>query len=296
MSDLKSIVSATDLSVPARCAAERAALLAHEHRSDLTLLHIMPQGPIDDLRRWLGVALGQRIEDEARRDMEALADALRATHQVTAQTRLEQGGVLDALDRVADELAADLIVLGARGAGVLRRFVLGATAERLLRRTQRPLLVVRQPAREPYHRALLALDFSPWSAAVVALARRVAPRARPVLFTAVQVPFEEKLHFAGVDPVHVEQYREQARASAAQQLQQLANQAQLPPGTWEPCIVDGDASMKLMEQEKALDCDLVVVGKHGQSAAEDLLLGSVTNHLLAEGRSDVLVATLPLAS
>jgi len=41
------------------------------------------------------------------------------------------------------------------------------------------------------------------------------------------------------------------------------------------------------------DCDLVVLGKHGRSAAEDLLLGSVTKHVLAEGRSDVLVATLP---
>jgi len=39
------------------------------------------------------------------------------------------------------------------------------------------------------------------------------------------------------------------------------------------------------------DCDLVVLGKHGQSATEDLLLGSVSKHVLAEGSTDVLVST-----
>jgi nucleotide-binding universal stress UspA family protein len=34
-----------------------------------------------------------------------------------------------------------------------------------------------------------------------------------------------------------------------------------------------------------------VLGKHGQSATEELLLGSVTKHVLAEGRSDVLIST-----
>jgi nucleotide-binding universal stress UspA family protein len=34
-----------------------------------------------------------------------------------------------------------------------------------------------------------------------------------------------------------------------------------------------------------------VLGKHGQSATADLLLGSVTKHVLAEGSADVLVST-----
>ncbi len=41
----------------------------------------------------------------------------------------------------------------------------------------------------------------------------------------------------------------------------------------------------------ALDCDLVVLGKHGVSATADLLLGSVTRRVLAEGSVDVAVST-----
>ena len=65
----------------------------------------------------------------------------------------------------------------------------------------------------------------------------------------------------------------------------------LKPGDWEPCIVEGDASQRIVEHEQEKDCDLVVLGKHGQSATEDLLLGSVSKHVLAEGSTDVLVST-----
>ncbi len=293
MTALKHLIAATDLSAPARQAAERAARLAHETGASLTLLHALAQRPLQELQQWLGAPLAEQLRDAARHELGQLAAELQAARQVAVQARIETGPVLDALLQAADAQAADLIVLGARGAGFLRRMVLGTTAERLLRRTQRPLLVVRQAAHEPYRRALLALDFSPWSAAVLAQARRVAPHARWILFNAFQVPFEEKLRFAGVDTAAVELYRRQSRAQATQQVHALAAQAGLKPAQWEPCIVEGDASLRLVEQEQVLGTDLVVLGKHGQSAAEDLLLGSVTKHVLAEGQSDVLVATLP---
>ncbi len=65
----------------------------------------------------------------------------------------------------------------------------------------------------------------------------------------------------------------------------------LTPSDWEPCIVEGEASLRIIEHEQEKDCDLIVLGKHGQSATEDLLLGSVTKHVLAEGSTDVLAST-----
>ena len=76
-----------------------------------------------------------------------------------------------------------------------------------------------------------------------------------------------------------------------QTLSEVAAQTGLKPGQWEACVIEGDASQRIVEQEQERDCDLVVLGKHGQSATEDLLLGSVTKHVLAEGSADVLVST-----
>ena len=49
--------------------------------------------------------------------------------------------------------------------------------------------------------------------------------------------------------------------------------------------------MAIVEQELEQACDLIVIGKHGRNVMEDLLLGSVTSHVLAESVGDVLVST-----
>jgi nucleotide-binding universal stress UspA family protein len=46
------------------------------------------------------------------------------------------------LDEVATDVDADLIVVGTHGGGLLRCMLRGSVATRLLRREQRPLLVV----------------------------------------------------------------------------------------------------------------------------------------------------------
>nr|MCU0964254.1 universal stress protein [Burkholderiaceae bacterium] len=233
------ILAATDFSAPARHAADRAARLAHEFGATLTLMHVLPGGALQELRQWLGTGhvMEQQLHDDARRQLGLLVAELQTHRHLAARAVNASGSVLDEINREAEALDAALLVLGARGAGFLRRLVLGSTSERLLRRTTRPLLVVRQMPHEPYRRVLVALDFSPWSAHAVTLARRVAPHARLLLFHAYQVPFEEKLHFAGVDLATIDRYRQRARADANQRVHALAASSGLKPSDWEPCIV-----------------------------------------------------------
>lgn len=287
------ILAATDFSPAARHAADRAARVARETGAALALLHVLPGGSLAELRQWLGAghALEQQLQAETRGLLQQAAETLQRERGVAVRTLQASGEAFQEIAREAEREDAALMVLGARGAGFLRRLVLGSTTERLLRRSTRPLLVVRQMPHEPYRRALVAVDFSPWSAAAVQAARRVAPGARLLLFSVFQVPFEEKLRFAGVDDATIEHYRRQARADALHRLHKLAHQAGLKADAWEPQVTEGDASLRIVETEQVLDCDLVVLGKHGQSVTEELLLGSTTKHVLAEGSADVLVST-----
>ncbi|RZF27140.1 universal stress protein [Paraburkholderia sp. UYCP14C] len=52
------------------------------------------------------------------------------------------------LARVADEIEADLIVLGTHGRRGVQRFLLGSVAESLVRATDKPVLIVRHDERE----------------------------------------------------------------------------------------------------------------------------------------------------
>ena len=219
----------------------------------------------------------QRLIAETGQQLQQLADALAAAQQVAVQCCLTTGPVLDVISQKAETANAGLLVLG-------------ITSERLLRRSTQPLLVVKQMPRAPYRRALVALDFSQWSAQAIALVRCVAPQARLLLLNAFEVPFEGRLQLAGVDTLTIEHYRQQARGKAREKLDTLALQAGLQLTQSDACVVEGEAWQCIVEQEQAHDCDLMVVGKHGQSAAEELLLGSVTKSVLAEGSCDVLVS------
>lgn len=65
-----------------------------------------------------------------------------------------------------------------------------------------------------------------------------------------------------------------------------------PRRVWPAAVsAHGPVLDEVRREAGAPDADLVVMGKHGQSVAEDLLLGSVSKHVLAEGTTDVLVST-----
>ena len=163
MTAFQRILVATDLSAPARRAAERGALLSRQAQAALDLLHVADLSPLDHLRQWLpGQAqdMPQRVLDAAQAQVHALADLLLQRHGVTANTHVRTGAVTNELVRIVKELQADLLVCGARGESVVRHLLLGTTAQRILRTTPCPVLVVKQTPHETYRRVLVPVDFS----------------------------------------------------------------------------------------------------------------------------------------
>jgi nucleotide-binding universal stress UspA family protein len=286
----KRLLAATDLSAPARHAAERAALLAHELGASVDLLHVVNPAPIEKLRQLVAdmpAELEQRVLDATREELRKLGATVSKHRGVTAGVQVATGPLIQELTAQAE--AVDLLVLGARGSSFMRHLLLGSTAERMLRKTTRPMLVVKQPPHEPYRTLLVAVDFSAYSARAVQAAQAVAPGAIIVLLHAFEVPVEGKLRLAGVEADLIHRYRVAAKQDALAKLRQLRDDTGLAPETTRLVVVHGDASRNVVEQEQEHDCDLIVIGKHGESAIEDLLVGSVTKHVLAESQCDVLV-------
>lgn len=117
----------------------------------------------------------------------------------------------------------------------------------------------------------------------------MAPAAEFVLLHAFELPFEGRLHLAGVTDQAVARYRGRAQAEGLARLREVAVEAGLKAGSVTLSVVHGQPSRVILDQEQARGCDLVAVGKRGLGLVEELLLGSVTRHVLAEGTVDVLV-------
>lgn len=293
MNPLRRILATTDLSAPARHAAERAALVSAETAAQLDLLHVANLAPLERLRQLMGSSgaeLENRVLDAARSKLVDLAGQIHQRFGVVANPRVVAGALLAELARESDALGASLLVCGAKGESVIRHFVLGTTALRVLSTTRCPVLVVKQPPHEPYRRLLVPVDFSPSSLRAIRHARSIAPGAEVVLLHAFDVPFEGKLRYASVDDEVIHHYRIVAKQEATQKLQALRDLAGLSALGTRLLVLHGDPTFRIIEQEQECDCDLIVVGKHGESVLEELLLGSVTKHVLAESQGDVLVS------
>jgi len=285
------IIAATDLSAPSLHAVDRAFLIASQAGAACSIVHALGLDALAAMREILGqqyAAVSLKIAARQRDALEALASDPARNRGVSASVDLLEGTATATIPAHAEAIGADLIVAGARGHGVLARFVLGSTASRLLRTSRRPVLIVKGPCGGPYRRALVAVDFAGGSQESVEFARRVAPGAVLVLAHAFDVPFEGMMHYAGVTDDVVHRYRIQARHRAQMQLNELAAVAGLGEADYVAVVVHGDAARQILVQAEQRDCDLVVVRKHG-SAMEELLLGSVTKRVLDESSADVLV-------
>lgn len=292
MNSLQTLLVATDLSAPSRHAAQRAAMLAQQAGARLELVHVLERGALDELRRLFdddGETAQGRVREQAREALSQLTSEVGETLGVSAGQHLLEGAVLDCIGMQAELLNAALLIIGARGASGMRAWLLGATAERLLGLTRRPILLVRQAPREPYRKVIVAVDCSPWSMQSIRLAQAVAPSARLILLHAYDVPFEGKMRLAGVDDDMIKRYAAKEHQQVFLRLKQSAREAGIP-ASWQQQVIHGDAAAVILQQEEEEGADLIVLGKHGVGMVEELLLGSVTKHVLAEARCDTLVA------
>lgn len=292
MRELGHILAATDLSAPARHAVERAALVSRDTGGRLDLLHVANLAPLERLRQLVGagpVAVEEVLE-AARQQLHCLGTGIQHRFGVQADAHVVAGSLLQELVQKTAELDAGLLVCGAKGESIFRRFMLGTTALRILSTTTCPVLVVKQAPHEPYRRLLVPVDFSPSSLRAIGHARSIAPLADIVLLHVFDVPFEGHLRYASVDDDTISHYRILARQNATRRLDTLRDEAALDHGNSSLVVLHGDPSLRIIEQEQEQDCDLIVMGKHGEGLFEELLLGSVTRHVLAESQSDVLVS------
>ena len=281
---LETILVATDFSQRAAHAVDRAVVLADELPiSKAMLLHVVRESPFSAVRRLLVPTTAQ--EHIAPR-LQRLANDVRRRTGLLVDERVESGDVVKTTQKFASE--ADLTILGAPGGRPLRDFVLGCTAQRLLRQMKRPLLVVRRPAGESYQRVLVAVDLSTDAAHAMAYAQMLAPRAEISLVHAYRAPYEGKMQHAGVADELIRKYRTEAQAAAASGMVELVASHPFSPNV-RALLVHGYAIPTLLEKEREVGADLIVVTKREQSLAADRLLESVTLALLARSRCDVLV-------
>ncbi len=140
------ILLATDGSEEAELAAVRAVELAQRTDSELHVVHVglVPSFLASDPRMLAhDRKLYEQIEDESRELLRKLSWRVKVAGGTVAGTHLRMGEVDLEIVALAEELGADLIVMGCRGQRGIRRAIGGSISDAVIRRTPCPVLVVR---------------------------------------------------------------------------------------------------------------------------------------------------------
>lgn len=285
----KRIVAATDFSEDAGNAVLRAAMLASEQRAELELLHVVSKRSLDAVREWIHTPLdvADRLLEDVQR---TLTDNAAGTFKKTGITALVQVKAGDVLSEILSSCErADMLAVGARGNNSLRDAFLGTTAERLLGKCRRPVLIVKRPPEGAYARVLVPLDFTPNSEQALRMATRIAPNAMFVAVHAYEVPFEGRLRIAGTSDADIEAYRLRVSGKAGADIGALWRKVGTAAQGFGHVVERGSPALVILDQQRRMAADLIVIGKHELSLVESFLLGSVTRRVLAEAECDVLV-------
>ena len=145
---MKRILVATDGSPSAVEAAQFGIELAREHAAELVFAHVVPEY---DLVPATVLQIGGAFPHEpGPHDLALLEDAatLAAEHGIFATTALLRGATVEALVEYAESHDVDLVVVGSRGHGAIAGTLLGSVSLELLRRSRRPVAIVRAQAEE----------------------------------------------------------------------------------------------------------------------------------------------------
>ncbi|MGE3453861.1 MAG: universal stress protein [Kofleriaceae bacterium] len=144
----RTILVATDFSELADEGLAYAVDLASRLDATIHLLHVITV-PIMGMAE-IGMAYGAVTMEATTKEAQAVLDGLVARYReraAIAAPRLEVGDPRDVIDRIAEEINADLIVMGTHGRRGVRRVLLGSVAESVVRSAPCPVLTLRPKLR-----------------------------------------------------------------------------------------------------------------------------------------------------
>ena len=278
--DLKRILVAVDTTSGRHAAFDRALALARTSGGELVVVHAVPT------KQLFSDGAAERLERT--RELRGRAEEA----GVRLQTIEQHGDPAGVIALHADSRDVDLIVMGSepRRGGSRRRS--SPVAERVLRRTSRPTLLVtdRHTVSEGgFQRVLVAVDlFEDSRDLVTRSVAMTAPDASPVTVLHTVTGLEAESDVQSVGRWIVPEYRTYMLDVAKRDLDGLLSSV---PGTAnvQARVATGPAAQAILDESVGVEADLIVVGKSRGFRP----LGSTAQRVMRQSATALLVVPSP---
>lgn len=278
----KQILVATDFSTRSDRALRRGMLLARDLGARLTLVHVVDDDQPAQIVEAERVAAAALLDEHAR--------TLKEGDGLDCDARIVEGDPFEGISRAAEELVADLVLIGPHRRQVLKDVFTGTTAERTMRISRRPVLMANGSPAGSYRHVLVAVDLSECSADALRALQHLgfAERTSVSVMHVFDTVGTSVMMRGGNSADGPQSYIEEQAAHAAQELEAFLADAGFDPIGQLVRHNASSTALVIGEAAQELSAGLVVVGTRGRSGFSRLVLGSVAQEVLRTASVDVL--------
>lgn len=281
------ILVASDSSEDAALAAGAAIRLSGMSGSELHLVHVghASSAPLPANAAVVeGEELAAAVKQEARRVLDREVERIRQERQEVSEAYLRMGKADEEIIATAEEIGADLIVVGSRGHSGIKRFVLGSVSESVVRHAPCPVLVVREEGLDTFpDNILLATDGSADSGHAAEIAAQFSGKFDSELHV-VHVGHEVPTpHFESWVQSQLEEEAQKTLAGEKQRIEEAGGtvaQAHLKLGP---------SAEEIVNLAEELGVGAVVMGSRGLDTTKRMVVGSVSESVVRHAHCSVLV-------
>jgi nucleotide-binding universal stress UspA family protein len=287
---VRNILVAIDFSKPSLEAIEFALPLLKEFGAELHLVHVFEADePLASTAALPLVVPFLRVGDRVRTHLKDVAKrysvALRPEN-----IHARRGQPFEEICRLARDREIDLIITSTRGNTGLKHLALGSTAERIVRYSPCPVLVVRNGKRKVrFNKIVVPIDFSTCSMKGLDYAKALARKfdGSIVLLHSVHLQYYVSSdEYARYDmPLLMQQEEKVAR----EQMRELVQKTDWAGVKVQPSFQIGHAGDQICARAKQIAADLIVTSTHGSTGLKHILVGSTAEYVVRHAPCPVLV-------
>lgn len=280
------LLLATESSEFSEGAIREAIRLAKRCGSKLTALSVIESNPEFGS---MAPAVLEKMEKEVLAHLDGVKARARQ-EGVACETITYEGE--DSYKYIVEEAAkqkSTMIIMGRRGRKGFRRLVMGSTTAWTIGHAPCSVMVVPRAAQVDFKSIVVATDGSTYSAAAASEAIGIAKRNNAKLTVIAVVPADiamvTDIDFAAIER---EKLADQEMLAAEKNAKAVKEAAQKAGVDAQAFVMSGKPADAIIEIARDKSADLIVVGSHGRTGLDRLLMGSVAERVIVMSSCAVL--------
>lgn len=284
---MRSILLAIDIAGKSDHAFERAIKLALSLTATLHIIHVCPPSSPSSKAN-IENSTNQEIEDKLNNYLARNKELASVEHTITLKENRE---AFTEIIKLADEVKAELIVMGMHGKTKIRDRFVGTTIEKVIRKGNLPVLMVKDKYLGGYENILVGTDFSAGSSQALHHALKLAPNGNMNLVHLYYIPdtyIGDKItQYAGdvIETTEKAKLEEFVNDCSADLRKMVSGRSDLHYR-----LAQGEPYPGLLREAAEVHAELIAIGAHSRPSLMPYKLGGTAHDILTNPPCDVLVA------